>query len=457
MTNEELQNLEGIMPPEEIDEVINYDYEPQIETEIHTPTNPKLIDFKKLEERKEEQELTEHLQKNKNGGILATPYNLSQILHRDETLKGLFSYNEVSDKIYMARNLGQYAKGYNIEGVETYINVHISKNYDISYSSASVYEALVNEARNNPFNPTKDYFRDAYKAYDGKKRMDRVFIDYLGAEDNQITVKMTRIFFEGLVMKVKNPYIKFDRVLDLVGGQGVGKTWIMYKLAGFGQFYTDSISSFSDKDSLLEMTKNLIINDDEMTITNKTSFEELKSFISKTSISVRKAYARSSRDYPKGFVLVRSTNNHEYLRDKTGNRRFMTMAVDSKKRTKNVKDMTEDDVKQILGEAMHEFGNNENLTQDELLTQEELNEVQSPSQYITPEEESVREYLDNNPQITFLSTRSIIENALDIKNFANNPALGRKIAYYMSNMGGWTRLRKKIDGKTVWGYERVDE
>lgn len=186
--------------------------------------------------------------------------------------------------------------------------------------------------------------------------MDRVFIDYLGAEDNKITVKMTRIFFEGLVMKVKNPYIKFDRVLDLVGGQGVGKTWIMYKLAGFGQFYTDSISSFSDKDSLLEMTKNLIINDDEMTITNKTSFEELKSFISKTSISVRKAYARSSRDYPKGFVLVRSTNNHEYLRDKTGNRRFMTMVVDSKKRTKDVSDMTKEDVQQILGEAMHEFG-----------------------------------------------------------------------------------------------------
>lgn len=437
MNEEELSTLENNMPPEE--------------------ETPNVIDWGTLEAKKNHDDLLAKLQKTSKGDIKATPYNLSQILHHDDTLRGLFSYNEVSDKIYMSRNLGQYPKGYNIEGVESYINVHISKNYDISYSSASVYEALVNEARNNPFNPAKDYFREAFTAYDGLKRMNRVFIDYLGAEDNEITVKMTRIFFEGLVMKVKNPYIKFDRVLDLVGGQGVGKTWIMYKLAGFGQFYTDSISSFSDKDSLLEMTKNLIINDDEMTITNKTSFEELKSFISKTSISVRKAYARSSRDYPKGFVLVRSTNNHEYLRDKTGNRRFMTMVVDSKKRTKDVSDMTKEDVQQILGEAMHEFGKNEELTQDQLLTQEELNEVQSPSQYITPEEESVREYLDNNPQITFISTRSIIENALDVKNFASNPALGRKIAYYMANMGGWTRLRKKIDNKTIWGYERVDE
>ena len=256
MNEEELSTLENNMPPEE--------------------ETPNVIDWGTLEAKKNHDDLLAKLQKTSKGDIKATPYNLSQILHHDDTLRGLFSYNEVSDKIYMSRNLGQYPKGYNIEGVESYINVHISKNYDISYSSASVYEALVNEARNNPFNPTKDYFREAFTAYDGLKRMDRVFIDYLGAEDNKITVKMTRIFFEGLVMKVKNPYIKFDRVLDLVGGQGVGKTWIMYKLAGFGQFYTDSISSFSDKDSLLEMTKNLIINDDEMTITNKTSFEELK-------------------------------------------------------------------------------------------------------------------------------------------------------------------------------------
>lgn len=436
MNEDYIEDLENTMPPEETSNV---------------------IDWETLEEKKSHDDLLAKLQKTAKGEIKQTPYNLSQILHHDDTLAGLFSYNEVADKIYMSRTIGQYKKGYNIEGVESYINVHISKNYDISYTASSVYEAIVNEARNHPFNPTKDYFRDAYTAYDGQKRMDRVFIDYLGAKDDEITVKMTRIFFEGLVMKVKNPNIKFDRVLDLVGGQGVGKTWIMYKLAGFGQFYTDSITSFSDKDSLLEMTKNLIINDDEMTITNKTSFEELKSFISKTSISVRKAYARSSRDYAKGFVLVRSTNNQEYLRDKTGNRRFMTMVVDSGKRTKNVSDMTEEEVKQILGEAMHEFGRNEELTQDQLLTQEELEEVQSPSQYITPEEESVREYLDNNPQITFVSTRSIIENALDVKNFANNPALGRKIAYYMANMGGWTRLRKKIDNKTIWGYERVDE
>lgn len=396
------------------------------------------------------------LQTNKNGAYLKTPYNLSQIMHHDPLLSGLFTYNELSDKIYMTRDLGQYKKGYNIESVEVYIMVHLSKMYGVNYTSGSVFEAMINEAFNNRFNPAKDYFREAYKQYDGKKRMENVFIEYLGAEDNEITRKMTRIFFEGLVMKVKNPFIKFDRVLDLVGGQGVGKTWIMNKLGGFGRFYTDEITSFEDKDSLLEMTKNIIVNDDEMAITNKTSFESLKSFISKTRINVRKAYARTSRDYGKGFVIVRSTNNIEYLRDKTGNRRFMSMSVSNARKTKNVKDLSEDEVMQILGEAMSLYGTNNELTQDQLLTEEELETVQQPSQYITPEEEELRIYLSTNPQIKFISTRSLVENALGVNNFAGNSSLGRKVAYYMSNMGGWHKTTKKINGIATRGYERTE-
>jgi len=438
MINDELTNL--IEPPMNDMEMGDYGNEVVI-----------------LNEVREDSDWESKLQTSSTGSYLKTVYNISQIAHHDELIKGLFTYNELADKIYMTRDLGQYKKGYNIDGVEIYLSAHISHIYGINYTSGVVYEAIMNEALNNRFNPVKDYFRNAYLKYDGKKRMENVFIEYLGAEDTEITRKMTRIFFEGLVMKVKDPFIKFDRVLDLVGGQGVGKSWIMYKLGGFGKFYTDEITSFEDKDSLLEMTKNLIVSDDEMAITNKTSFETLKAFISKTSLNVRKAYARSSRDYAKGFVLVRSTNNIEYLRDKTGNRRFMSMGVSKARRTKNVKDLTEDEVIQIIGEAMSLYGRNTHLTQDELLTEEELNEIQEVSQYITPEEEEIRKYFAGNPQITFISTRSIVENALGVSNFAGSSSVGRKVAYYMNNMGGWSKTSKKINGITTRGYERTEE
>lgn len=440
MTPEELRSLESATPMQPDLNLDEADY-----TGVPTVTNGELVTPNQWADK---------LQTNKYGSYIKSSYNLSQIVHHDEDLAGLFTYNELSDKIYMTRDFVQYKKGYNIESVETAIAVRISKIYGLEYTSKAVYEMIVNEAFNSRFNPAQDYFNEAYKKYDGKKRLDTFFIEYLGADDSEITRKMTRIFFEGLVMKVKNPFIKFDRVLDLVGGQGVGKTWIMNKLGGFGRFYTDEITSFEDKDSLLEMTKNIIVNDDEMAITNKTSFESLKAFISKSTINVRKAYARSSRDYGKGFVIVRSTNNLEYLRDKTGNRRFMTMTVDSKKKTKDVKDLTEDEVLQVIGEATHLFGHNTKLTQDELLTAEELEEAQTPSQYITPEEEAIREYLAGNPQIKFISTRSLVENALDVKAFSGNSSLGRKVSYYMNNMGGWSKTIKKINGVATRGYER---
>ncbi|MDU0404042.1 hypothetical protein KF7HA_02424 [Lactococcus lactis] len=63
--------------------------------------------------------------------------------------------------------------------------------------------------------------------------------------------------------------------MDLVGGQGSGKTTFLTKM-GQG-WYTDSMKNFDDKDQLVMMLRALIVNDDEMAISNKIPFADLKS------------------------------------------------------------------------------------------------------------------------------------------------------------------------------------
>nr|WP_260979295.1 virulence-associated E family protein [Streptococcus pneumoniae] len=89
-----------------------------------------------------------------------------------------------------------------------------------------------------------------------------------------------------------------------------------------GEWYTDAVTDFSNKDNYDIMLKSLIVNDDEMVASNRMSFAETKAFISKTSLRYRKPYMKRTEEFAKNFILARTTNQTEYLKDKTGERVF---------------------------------------------------------------------------------------------------------------------------------------
>ncbi|WP_252904261.1 virulence-associated E family protein [Secundilactobacillus silagei] len=143
--------------------------------------------------------------------------------------------------------------------------------------------------------------------------------------------------------------MQFDQVLDLVGGQGIGKTTLLKKMAN--GLYTDSFTSFTNKDDLAMMVRSWIVNDDEMTVSQRTDFASLKKFISQQRVEYRKPYGKVIEKHDKGFVIARTTNQLTYLKDRTGDRRFLPIRTNkSNQELHPFYDLKQDYIDQLWGE-----------------------------------------------------------------------------------------------------------
>ena len=92
--------------------------------------------------------------------------------------------------------------------------------------------------------PIREYL-NALK-WDGVKRLDTMIIDYLGAEDNELTRAVTRVQMTGAVARVMRPGVKFDYCLILQGAQGLGKSSLLNILGG--EWYKDGVTTLEGKE-----------------------------------------------------------------------------------------------------------------------------------------------------------------------------------------------------------------
>ena len=109
-----------------------------------------------------------------------------------------------------------------------------------------VLDAVAACASDQAYHPVRDYLNSL--AWDGAERLDTLFVDYLGAEDSPYTRAVTRKAFTAAVARVMRPGCKFDTMLVLIGGQGRHKSTILAKMGG--EWFSDSLRTFGDKDSM---------------------------------------------------------------------------------------------------------------------------------------------------------------------------------------------------------------
>ncbi|MEV3721514.1 virulence-associated E family protein, partial [Paenibacillus larvae] len=165
----------------------------------------------------------------------------------------------------------------------------------------------------NKFHPIIEYLEA--QDWDGTKRIDRLFIDYLGADDTSYTREVTRKMLVAAVKRLYEPGCKFDYMLVLVGAQGAGKSTIIQKLAM--RWFSDSLKTFDTKEAGEHLQSAWIFEFGELAGMTKAEVDEIKQFITKRSDKYRVAYDRVITDFPRKCVFFGSTNNWDFLKDPT--------------------------------------------------------------------------------------------------------------------------------------------
>ncbi|MCX8723077.1 VapE domain-containing protein [Lactobacillus sp. B4005] len=409
------------------------------------------------------------LDRQNNGSVKTTSVkNVVLILLKDPNLKNLFRLNEFTTEVDAVETaeiklpeIGKtiIPKGQYTDQVTNSIELYIesqSKYGNANFKNAIIEQAVDNVAYMHSYNPLIDYMNDVYKKWDKKRRLDNFFVDYLGADKNETTTLITRVFFMGAVAKVYNADTKFDYVLDLVGGQGVGKTSILKNIAPLG-LYTDQFNTFTKKDDFEVMKNALIVNDDEMTASNDASFEEIKKFITMQDFEYRKPYGHKPVHFKKKFVITRTTNEVRHLKDRSGDRRFLSIYAHPEKQTKNpVSELTPEVVQQLWGEAVWLYKNAKDPFRFTPKQEALLKANREEFRYTSGLEDNLMDVLENKfKDQDFISNRDLSFALFkDYDALSKNSKQTRDIRYYMEHLGFNTSALKKINGKVTRGFEK---
>lgn len=425
---------------------------------------------------------------NDKGGIKSnSPNNVLLSFKADDQLSIYLKHNEFSQEHELTKDIriGNtfFKKGELPSNFDSVVKVYFESVLGVAFSNQAMLDGMETFFSERSYNPVMEYMERAASNWDGRKRINQMLQVYLGAEDIDLVSKIAEMWLVGAVAKVYEPYAKFDYVLDLVGGQGVGKTSLLQKLGG--EWYTDAVTDFANKDNYDIMLKALIVNDDEMVASNRMSFAETKAFISKTSLRFRKPYMKRTEEFAKNFVLARTTNQKEYLKDKTGERRFLSVMADISRQKKHPMEIEPETVEQIWGEAVTIYKAGADLMFDKE-TEERLEIYREKFMYRDEVELQVLEYLempipdnwsswsiqqqhqytskyfDNSSEfeagtkkLEKVSTREMMYN-LFMRN-SNDKKLSTKINMIMDNHPGWEKGQFRIGGKNTKGFKRIKE
>lgn len=307
--------------------------------------------FQGTDEAKEEIDLDwiKKLTVNGNNQIEKTINNVVLVLENDPLLKGRIVTDEFAScglalgaLPWDAREEKRRWKDVDDAGfyryMETYYGITGREKLDMG---------LLIVGSQNKINDVKQYLKGL--KWDGVKRLDTLLSVYLGAEDTPYTRSVIRKALCAAVARGVVGGVKFDYMPIFTGPQGIGKSTFLSILGK--EWFSDSLTTFEGKEAA-ELIQGTWINEvGELTAMTKQETSAVKQFLSKCEDIYRAAYGRRTEKYPRRCVFFGTSNDTEFLKDATGNRRFWPVDVGVHPAQKSIWNDLPQEVDQIWAEA----------------------------------------------------------------------------------------------------------
>jgi len=246
--------------------------------------------------------------------IIMNMENISRVLSGHEEFRGTLKFDKFKQVLYINN---RPMEDHDVLYVQSRIQVLFPDFMKVSKDM--VYDAMLKVAHENSFDSAIDYIESL--KWDGVKRIDQWLSKTYNTPDDEYHKAVGSNWLKGLVKRIIEPGCKFDHVLVLEGEQGIKKSTSLMVLGR--DWHTETTMSTESKDFFMMFQGKAIIEFSEGETLSRTEVKRMKSIITTQSDRYRPSYGRITNDYPRRCVFAMTTNQDEYLKDESGNRRWL--------------------------------------------------------------------------------------------------------------------------------------
>ena len=180
-------------------------------------------------------------------------------------------------------------------------------------------DAIIVASQRQRHHPVRVYLESLRPA--GPPLIDDWLIRAFDAAGNRDYLRLIgRRFLIGAVARVMRPGCKMDNMLILEGNQGIYKSSALRIL--FGDWFSDAPIPLGDKDAYQLIQGVWGYEMAELDALSKTESTTAKAFITQQTDRFRPPYGSGVMSFKRQTVFVGTTNQDEYLKDYSGNRRY---------------------------------------------------------------------------------------------------------------------------------------
>lgn len=304
------------------------------------------------------------LEYSKSGKLQCTIGNIILILENDPALRGHIVHDEFSgfDGVVGGLPWNKHAKQWT-DRDDANLRVWLEKNYGLT-GKEKIADALTAVLTRHSYHPVRQYLSGL--TWDGTPRLERLVIDYIGAEDTPINRTMTRKHFTAAVARVFHPGCKYDYCLILTGPEGAGKSTLLNIMGG--EWFNDSVVTTEGKEGMDQLRRAWVIEMGELSSIKRSDVEQVKSYLTRETDIYRAAYDRRTTEHPRQCIFCGTTNETFFLKGNTGNRRFWVIQIAPElRKCSSFREALKRDRDQLWAEAVHYYKQGDSLYLDEEL------------------------------------------------------------------------------------------
>ncbi len=264
--------------------------------------------------------------RDKHGFVEQGRNNLKKALERIDVVNADIRYDRFRGEIlYKSLDVNSGWRAFNDDDYSR-IATHLESAIRFKHISMEVLRGMISMvARDRSFDSAQEWL-DVLK-WDGKRRVERFLVDYLGCEDIPYHRAVGLYWWSAHAGRIMDPGCQADMTPVIIGAQGIYKSSALSAMAPSPECYTSISLHESSTTICRKMRGRTHCEIAEMQGFYAREMEAIKAFMTTRFDTNEEKYKEFTSTTPRRSLFAGTSNTIEFLIDETGHRRWLPFEV----------------------------------------------------------------------------------------------------------------------------------